>query len=167
MKFSLKKFGLLETLVIVSTIYVVGMLLWTVSTRPAVEAKANLVKENHKKVVDFINSEINRCDQGDENLKTKWGDPCKGEWFSERVINYINQNIKIINPYSLKKEIIKQAQDPRIQAEGKAGQSTEIGIIFLSSKNFSSEAGSEWGIGTCVKAPCVAAGNNELTSVYR
>ena len=54
-----------------------------------------------------------------------------------------------------------------LQAEGKAGQSTDMGVIFLSSKNFSSEAGSEWVIGTCVKSPCVAAGNNELTSVYR
>ena len=162
-----KNFGLLEALVIFSAVYVVSMLLWTATTRSAVQEKAETVKLNHNKVVDFINSEINRCDQGDENLKTKWGDPCKGEWFSERVINYINQNIKIFNPYSIIKEIIKQAQDPRIQAEGKAGQSTEIGIIFLSSKNFSSEAGSEWVIGTCVKSPCVAAGNNELTSVYR
>ena len=64
-------------------------------------------------------------------------------------------------------KILKQAQDPRLQAEGKAGQSTEMGVIFLSSQNISSEAGSEWVIGTCVKSPCVAAGNNELTSVYR
>ena len=162
-----KNFGLLEALVIFSAVYVVSMLLWTATTRSAVQEKAETVKLNHNKVVDFINSEINRCDQGDENLKTKWGDPCKGEWLSESVINYINQNIKITNPYSSKKEIIKQAQDPRIQAEGKAGQSTEMGIIFLSSNNFSSEAGSEWVIGTCVKSPCVAAGNNELTSVYR
>ena len=42
-----------------------------------------------------------------------------------------------------------------------------MGVIFLSSKNFSAEPGSEWVIGTCVKSPCVAAGNNELTSVYR
>ena len=54
MKINLKKFGLLEALVILSVIYVVGMLLWTVSTRPAVEAKANLVKENHKKVPCFL-----------------------------------------------------------------------------------------------------------------
>ncbi len=59
------------------------------------------------------------------------------------------------------------AQDPRLQAEGKAGQSTEMGMIFLSSKDFESEPGSEWVIGTCVKSPCVAAGNNELTSIYR
>ena len=42
-----------------------------------------------------------------------------------------------------------------------------MGVIFLSSQNISSEPGSEWVIGTCVKSPCVAAGNNELTSVYR
>ena len=75
--------------------------------------------------------------------------------------------MKMVNPYSSSKEILKQAQDPRLQAEGKAGQSTEMGVIFLSSQNISSEAGSEWVIGTCVKSPCVAAGNNELTSVYR
>ena len=49
MKINLKNFGLLEVIVIMSLIYVVGMLIWTASTRPAVEAKANLVKENHKK----------------------------------------------------------------------------------------------------------------------
>ena len=48
-KINVKKFGLLEFLVIASLIFVVGMLIWTASTRPAVEAKANLVKENHKK----------------------------------------------------------------------------------------------------------------------
>ena len=67
MRLSLKNFGLLEGLVIFSIIYVVGMLLWTVSTRPEVEAKANLVKENHKKVVDFINNEVNLCSSADEN----------------------------------------------------------------------------------------------------
>ena len=162
-----KNFGLLELLVILSGTYVVLMLLWTASTRSAVEEKANTVKSNHKQIVDFINSEINQCDKGDENSKTKWGDSCKLEWSSEKVIEYINNNMKIINPYSSNKEIIKQAQDPRLQAEGKAGQSTEMGVIFLSSKNFSAEAGSEWVIGTCIKSPCVAAGNNELTSVYR
>ncbi len=162
-----KKFGLLELVVIFSAVYIIAMLLWTASTRSAVEEKANTVKSNHKQIVDFINAEINQCDQGDKNSKTKWGDPCKGEWLSENVIQYINNNMKITNPYSSSKEIIKQAQDPRLQAEGKAGQSTEMGVIFLSSKNFSSEPGSEWIIGTCVKSPCVAAGNNELTSVYR
>ena len=53
MRINFKNFGLLETLVILSVIYVVGMLIWTASTRPEVEAKANLVKENHKKVVRF------------------------------------------------------------------------------------------------------------------
>ena len=162
-----KNFGLLELLVIFSAVYVVLMLLWTASTRSAVEEKANTVKSNHKQIVDFINTEINECDQGDENSKTKWGDSCKGEWVSEKIIQYINNNMRITNPYSSNKEIVKQAQDPRLQAEGKAGQSTEMGVIFLSSKNFSSEPGSEWVIGTCVKSPCVAAGNNELTSVYR
>ena len=46
-------------------------------------------------------------------------------------------------------------------------RSTEMGIIFISSSDFDSAPGSEWIIGTCVKSPCVAAGNNELTSVYR
>ena len=54
MRINFKNFGLLEALVLLSLIYVVGMLIWTASTRPAVEAKANLVKENHQKVVDFI-----------------------------------------------------------------------------------------------------------------
>ena len=69
--------------------------------------------------------------------------------------------------YKIKKPLIQISQDPRIQAEGKAGQSTDKGIIFVSSNNFESEKGSEWIIGTCVKSPCVAAGNNELVSAYR
>ena len=162
-----KNYGLLELLVFSSAIYVVGMLLWTASTRSAVEEKANTVKSNHKQIVDFINTEINNCNQGDENSRTIWGDLCKDEWFSLKVIEYINNNMKMVNPYSSSRKILKQAQDPRLQAEGKAGQSTEMGVIFLSSQNFSSEAGSEWVIGTCIKSPCVAAGNNELTSVYR
>ena len=162
-----KNFGLLEILVTFSAVYVVSMLLWTASTRSAVEEKANTVKSNHKKIVDFIINEINQCDQKDDNSRTKWGDLCKEEWLSENIIRYINENIKISNPYSSNLENVKQAQDPRLQAEGKAGQSTDMGVIFLSSKNFSAEPGSEWIIGTCIKSPCVAAGNNELTSVYR
>ena len=162
-----KNFGLLESLVIFSAVYVISMLIWTASTRSVVEEKANTVKSNHKQIVDFINSEINQCDQGDESSKTKWGDPCKGEWLSEKIIQYINGNIKITNPYSSNQEIVKQAQDPRLQAEGKAGQSTEMGVIFLMSSNFQAEPGSEWIVGTCFKSPCVAAGNNELTSIYR
>ena len=56
MKINFKNFGFLEFLVLVSAIFVIGMLIWTASTRPAVEAKANLVKENHNKVVDLINN---------------------------------------------------------------------------------------------------------------
>ena len=73
MKISFKNFGLLEVIVLTSAIFVIGMLIWTASTRPAVEAKANLVKENHNKVVDFINNEVNKCGNADENLKTVWG----------------------------------------------------------------------------------------------
>ena len=165
-KINIKKFGLLEFLVIASLVYVVGMLIWTASTRPAVEAKANLVKENHKKVVDFINNEVNECGNADETKKTKWGDPCNGEWIAEKVVSYINNNMKIENPFSDDSKV-KTDPDPRIKAEGKAGQSVEMGVIFLMSANFLPDPGSEWIVGTCFKSPCVAAGNNELSSIYR
>ena len=165
-KINIKKFGLLEFLVIASLVYVVGMLIWTASTRPAVEAKANLVKENHKKVVDFINNEVNECGNADETKKTKWGDPCNGEWIAEKVVSYINNNMKIENPFSDDSKV-KTDPDPRIKAEGKAGQSVEMGVIFVMSANFLPDPGSEWIVGTCFKSPCVAAGNNELTSIYR
>ena len=163
---NLKKFGLLEFLVMISLIFVVGMLIWTASTRPAVEAKANLVKENHNKVVDFINKEINECGNADESKMTIWGDPCNGEWMAEKVVSYINNNLKIENPFSDESKV-KIDPDPRIKAEGKAGQSVEMGVIFLMSANFLPDPGSEWIVGTCFKSPCVAAGNNELTSIYR
>ena len=163
---NLKKFGLLEFLVITSLIFVIGMLIWTASTRPAVEAKANLIKENHNKVVDFINKEINECGNADESKITIWGDPCNGEWIAEKVVTYINNNMKIENPFSDDSKV-KTDPDPRIKAEGKAGQSVEMGVIFLMSANFLPDPGSEWIVGTCFKSPCVAAGNNELTSIYR
>ena len=78
--------------------------------------------------------------------------------FAEK-LQYLKDNID--------EPLIQTSQDPRIQAEWKAGQSTYKGIIFVSESNFESEAGSEWMIGTCVKSPCVAAGNNELVSAYR
>ena len=165
MRINLKNFGLLETLVILSITYVVVMLIWTASTRPEVEAKANLVKENHKKVVDFINNEINQCGNS-EDKTTIWGDPCNSEWIADKVVKYINNNLEIENPFSDDSKV-KTDPDPRIKAEGKAGQSTEMGVIFLMSSNFQPEPGSEWIVGTCFKSPCVAAGNNELTSIYR
>ena len=112
---NLKKFGLLEFLVMISLIFVVGMLIWTASTRPAVEAKANLVKENHNKVVDFINKEINECGNADESKITIWGDPCNGEWIAEKVVTYINNNMKIENPFSDDSKV-KTDPDPRIKA---------------------------------------------------
>ena len=164
---NLRKLGLLEVLVFFSALYVVSTLLWTASTRSAVEEKANLIKSNHKTIVDFINDQINKCDKGNEHSKTIWGDLCNDTWSSQKIIKYININLYLKNPYSKSSSIVMSAQDPRLQAEGKAGQSTEMGIIFLSSKDFDSDPGSEWVIGTCVKSPCVAAGNNELTSIYR
>ncbi len=162
-----KKLGFLEIIVFFSALYVISTLLWTVSTRSAVEEKANIIKGNHKKIVEFVNNQINTCDGRGDNAKTPWGELCNDSWTSKKIINYINSNLNLKNPYSNDFLIAKSVQDPRIQAEGKAGQSIEMGIIFISSSDFDSVPGSEWIIGTCVKSPCVAAGNNELTSIYR
>ena len=162
----LKNFGPLEFLVISSLAYVIIMLIWTASTRSAVVQKANDIKFNHKTVVEFINNEVNEC-SSNENGKTAWGEKCNSAWTSSNIVKYILDNFKLNNPYKIEKPLIQTSQDPRIQAEGKAGQSTDKGIIFVSESNFESEAGSEWVIGTCVKSPCVAAGNNELVSAYR
>ena len=165
-KRKLKNFGPLEVLVLSSLTYVVLMLLWTASTRSEVLQKANDIKSNHKSVVDFINGEVNICSSNEESL-TSWGEKCNSVWNSDKIVSYILSNLNLKNPYSIDKPLIQTSQDPRIQAEGKAGQSTDKGIIFVSLNNFESEPGSEWVIGTCVKSPCVAAGNNELVSVYR
>ncbi len=162
----LKNFGPLEVLVLSSITYVFIMLLWTASTRSEVLQKANDIKSNHKSVVDFINDEVNSCSSNEEGL-TSWGEKCNSDWNSDKIVNYVLSNINLKNPYSISKPLIQTSQDPRIQAEGKAGQSTDKGIIFVSSNNFDSAAGSEWVVGTCIKSPCVAAGNNELVSVYR
>ena len=162
----LKNFGPLEFLVISSLAYIIIMLIWTASTRSAVVQKANDIKFNHKTVVEFINNEVNKC-SSNENGKTSWGENCNSSWTSSNIVRYILDNFKLNNPYKIEKPLIQTSQDPRIQAEGKAGQSTNKGIIFVSESNFESEAGSEWVIGTCVKSPCVAAGNNELISAYR
>tara|TARA_Y100001958_G_C21104057_1_gene453094 strand:- start:440 stop:949 length:510 start_codon:yes stop_codon:yes gene_type:complete len=165
-KRKLKNFGPLEALVLSSLTYVAIMLIWTASTRSAVVQKANDIKTNHKLVVEFINNQVNECSTN-ENGKTLWGDNCNSTWISSKIVNYILDNIKLNNPYKINKPLIQTSQDPRIQAEGKAGQSTDKGIIFVSENNFESVAGSEWVIGTCIKSPCVAAGNNELVSAYR
>ena len=162
----LKNFGPLEFLVTSSLAYVIIMLIWTASTRSAVVQKANDIKLNHKAVVEFINNEVNEC-SSNESGKTSWGENCNSSWTSSNIVRYILDNFKLNNPYEIEKPLIQTSQDPRIQAEGKAGQSTDKGIIFVSESNFESEAGSEWVIGTCVKSPCVAAGNNELVSAYR
>ena len=161
-----KNFGPLEILVLSSIIYVVVMLIWTASTRSEVLQKANDIKYNHKSVINFINDQVNICSSNEKAL-TSWGEKCNSVWTSDKIVNYVLSNIELRNPYSIEKPLIQTSQDPRIQAEGKAGQSTDKGIIFVSSNNFEPEAGSEWVIGTCVKSPCVAAGNNELVSVYR
>ena len=161
-----KNFGPLEILVLSSITYVVIMLIWTASTRTEVLQKANDIKYNHKSVINFINDQINICSSNEKAL-TSWGEKCNAVWTSDKIVSYVLSNIELKNPYSIEKPLIQTSQDPRIQAEGKAGQSTDKGIIFVSSNNFESEAGSEWVVGTCVKSPCVAAGNNELVSVYR
>jgi hypothetical protein len=165
-KRKLKNFGPLEFLVLSSLSYVVIMLIWTASTRSSVLQKANDIKNNHKTIVEFINNEVNAC-SADENGLTSWGENCNSSWNSSVIVKYILDNFKLNNPYNINKPLIQTSQDPRIQAEGKAGQSTDKGIIFVSESNFEFEAGSEWIIGTCIKSPCVAAGNNELVSAYR
>jgi len=165
-KRKLRNFGPLEILVISSFLYVFIMLVWTASTRSEVIKKANDIQSNHKIVVEFINDEVNKCSSDLKGL-TVWGENCASEWTSSKIVKHIIKNFKLNNPYNIKKPLIQTTQDPRIQAEGKAGQSTNKGIIFVSSKNFESEAGAEWVIGTCIKSPCVAAGNNELVSAYR
>mgnify|MGYP001299218134 FL=1 len=165
-KRKLKNFGPLEFLVLSSLSYVVIMLIWTASTRSSVLQKANDIKTNHKSIVEFINNEVDAC-SADENGLTSWGENCNSSWNSSIIVKYILDNFKLNNPYNINKPLIQTSQDPRIQAEGKAGQSTDKGIIFVSESNFEFEAGSEWIIGTCIKSPCVAAGNNELVSAYR
>tara|TARA_X000000950_G_scaffold184531_1_gene223478 strand:- start:2045 stop:2554 length:510 start_codon:yes stop_codon:yes gene_type:complete len=162
----LKNFGPLEFLVVSSICYVVVMLIWTASTRSSVLQKANDIKSNHKMIVEFVNDEINKCSSNEDGL-TSWGENCNSLWNSSKIVKFMLDNFKLNNPYGVQKSLIQTSQDPRIQAEGKAGQSTDKGIIFVSENNFESEAGSEWIIGTCIKSPCVAAGNNELVSVYR
>tara|TARA_B100001121_G_C18547000_1_gene553535 strand:- start:357 stop:866 length:510 start_codon:yes stop_codon:yes gene_type:complete len=162
----LKNFGPLEFLVISSLTYIIIMLAWTATTRSSVVQKANDIKSNHKTVVEFINSEVNEC-SSNEKGKTSWGENCSSSWTSSSIVKYILDNFELNNPYKIEKPLIQTTQDPRIQAEGKAGQSTDKGIIFVSESNFESEPGAEWVIGTCIKSPCVAAGNNELVSAYR
>ena len=165
-KRKLRNFGPLEFLVLGSLFYVVTMLIWTASTRASVLQKANDIKSNHKMIVEFVNNEINKCSSEEKEI-TSWGENCNSSWSSYKIVKYILDNFELNNPYQIQKPLIQTSQDPRIQAEGKAGQSTDKGIIFVSESNFESDVGSEWIIGTCIKSPCVAAGNNELVSAYR
>ena len=93
-----KNFGLLESLVIFSAVYVISMLIWTASTRSAVEEKANIIKDNHKTIVDFVNNQINTCDGRNDSTKTSWGELCNDSWTSKKIISYINSNLNLKNP---------------------------------------------------------------------
>ena len=139
-KRKLKNFGPLEFLVISSLFYVITMLIWTASTRASVLQKANDIKSNHKMIVEFVNDEINKCSSEEKGI-TSWGENCNSSWNSSKIVNYILDNFKLSNPYQIQKPLIQTSQDPRIQAEGKAGQSTDKGIIFVSESNFDSDAG--------------------------
>ena len=129
-KRKLKNFGPLEVLVLSSIAYVVIMLVWTASTRSAVVQKANDIKDNHKLVVEFINNQVNECSLNEEGT-TLWGDNCNSVWISSKIVNHILNNIKLNNPYNIDKPLIQISQDPRIQAEGKAGQSTDKGLSLI------------------------------------
>ena len=165
-KRKLKNFGPLEILVISSLTYVLIMLIWTGLTRSEVIKKAKDIQSNHKIVVEFINDEVNKCSLNLDG-STAWGENCSSSWTSSQIVKHVLNNFKLNNPYNIDKPLVQTTQDPRIQAEGKAGQSTNKGIIFVSSNSFEPEAGAEWVIGTCVKSPSVAAGNNDLVSAYR
>ena len=111
-----KNFGMLELLVILSALYIILMLGWTATSRSGSEEKAQIVRDNHKKIVELINSEINECDRGDENSNTVWGDPCKSEWIASNIIKYVAKSLKLTNPYSKDSPVIKSDPDPRLQA---------------------------------------------------
>jgi len=92
-----KNFGMLELLVILSALYIILMLGWTATSRSGSEEKAQIVRDNHKKIVELINSEINECDRGDENSNTVWGDPCKSEWIASNIIKYVAKSLNLTN----------------------------------------------------------------------
>ena len=52
---NLRKFGLLEILVFFSAFYVVSTLLWTASTRSAIEEKANIIINNFINLLQYEN----------------------------------------------------------------------------------------------------------------
>ena len=83
---------------------------------------------------ELLNNEINKCDEliGKESCED-----CDSKWTSSIMIDHILKNIKLKNPYSLNKQLIQSSSDPRIDAEGKAGQSTNKGVIFVSLNDFS------------------------------
>ena len=138
-KRKLKNFGPLEFLVLSSLFYVSTMLIWTATTRSEVAQKASDIKSNHKMVIEFVNNEINECSNNKDN-KTSWGENCNTSWSSTKIVNYILDNFELNNPYNIEKPLIQVSQDPRIQAEGKAGQSTDKGIIFVSLNDFVASA---------------------------
>ena len=56
-----------EFLVIASAVYIIIMLVWTLSSRSGLEEKIEIVRKNHIQIVELINSQINKCDRTDEN----------------------------------------------------------------------------------------------------
>ena len=64
-----KKFWIIGSFIKFFTYLCISMLIWTASTREAVESKANEIKYNHKQVVTFMNDQVNNCDQNKEVLQ--------------------------------------------------------------------------------------------------
>ena len=90
----LKNFGPLEFLVSFSLIYVLIMLIWTGSTRSDIEKKANLLKQNHKNVVEFMNEQVNKC-SSNENSLTAWGEKCGDVWSSQKIVKFILNSLDL------------------------------------------------------------------------
>ena len=53
------------------------------------------IKSNHKKVVEYMNEQVNICTQN-SNSVTPWGENCKNIWTSSLIVEYILKNLKLL-----------------------------------------------------------------------
>lgn len=162
-KFNLEEYNFIEKLAFVSILIVTIVIVWFNYTAPSGHEKRQILIKNHNKVVKFLHSEIIKCYNFESSI-TIWGDTCNGEWNSERVVNYIRDNLDVENPFS-EGPYIKTTDDVKSKVEGRLGFVTERGIIFLQTANFETKEGFKWLIGICIKSPCIAKKNSLFTSI--
>ena len=178
-----KTIGILEILLIFSIIFISTSIFYHMYKEYFGTDYSIEVISNHEKVVDIIRGDINKCATGAQ--QTTWKQDCKEEWNTKIIVDYFNNEEKLLNPYTKEMAIgantisenyqsaVQLAKDPRLAVQGRGGADTSenLGYIFISDKKIPYKRGDSRKrtlyVSSCHSTPCVAAGNTTNTRILR